>query len=325
MNNATLRMCDCSNKYSQQWSADAYGRLTNRMNEKVLDVVGGDKSNGAQLHLWSRTLADQQWFVDGDHIIYRQSNKSISFDKNRVSLYMWDNHNDPTQRWYFEAVADNPVVKETQQTVTSMEAQCQARFNKIADNDITEMFGGGVYQKLCQITAPASKPVVADLHKDKCQTDKIIQQGSPEQKRKLLGDITRHPDFKNYVHISEVKKMSKIMLEKAINEGKLCSKDITKHPEYKALMKKYAMIDRSSSPPTFKPCGERRKLADVPIESHPDIKKYVKRESVERLKKDIIEMAKKIAHTEQLKSVPSQMSALECQRHFAIKKKNSDK
>lgn len=85
--------------------------------------------------------------------------------------------------------------------------------------------------------------------------------------KKRLLDIKNHPDIKQYVHISDVKQMSRAMINKAIKDGKIpvgCDKDITKHPGYQALMTKYSPQN------------------------------YVKREHLDRLKKELMTMAQKI-------------------------------
>lgn len=129
---------------------------------------------------------------------------------------------------------------------------------------------------------------------------KMLKHGSVTQKRELLGNIKNHPDFKDYVHVSKVKSISQKLLQDAVNEGKLtsrCHTDISKHPGYKALMMKYALPDNTKCPTTYHKCkdGLSRKLVEIPITRHPDIKKYVKRADMESIKSDVLLMASKFA------------------------------
>mgnify|MGYP003383955860 CR=1 FL=1 len=61
--------------------------------------------------------------------------------------------------------------------------------------------------------------------------------------------IEKHPDFDKYVLKSEVKDT----LEKARKAQHSPNNSIKQHPQYKALMNKYALVDNSTCPPTYKP------------------------------------------------------------------------
>lgn len=123
--------------------------------------------------------------------------------------------------------------------------------------------------------------------------EQIMKSGTPKQKRAVLGPMEQHPDFSNYIHISKVHRMSKDMLDKAIQEGKLpinCSNDITKHPGYKKLMAKYALQAGPGCPPTFRPC---KPLRSYNIEQHPDAKNYVRKADVAKIKSKLMKLATK--------------------------------
>lgn len=123
--------------------------------------------------------------------------------------------------------------------------------------------------------------------------EKIMKAGTPDQKRAVLGPMNQHPDYKDYVHLSRVHKMSKDMLDRAIKEGKLpvnCSSDITKHPGYKKLMDKYALRENTACPPVFRPC---KPLSSYRIEQHPDAKNYVHKSDLNRIKSKLMKLALK--------------------------------
>jgi hypothetical protein len=125
--------------------------------------------------------------------------------------------------------------------------------------------------------------------------ERILERGTPSQRRQLLGDIKYHPDLSQYVSINKVKGMSKKMLEDAVKSGKLppnCPQDIARHPGYKALMKKYAVLDKKTCPPTYRPCSLSNKVSTIAIEHHPDIKKYVKRTDVDKIKAELNSLTK---------------------------------
>lgn len=122
---------------------------------------------------------------------------------------------------------------------------------------------------------------------------KIMESGTPEQKRAVLGSMEQHPDYGDYVHISRVHKMSKDMLDDAIKHGKLpvnCSEDITKHPGYKKLMEKYALRDSAVCPPVFRPC---KPLKAYDITQHPDAKNYVRKSDLAKIKSKLMKLATK--------------------------------
>ena len=98
-----------------------------------------------------------------------------------------------------------------------------------------------------------------------------------------MGSIKKHPDFKNYVHQSQVQEVGHKLVIKAIKEGKIPpSGSIKDHPQYNALLKKYAMRDDSTCPPTYIPCQPPSKLKKVAITSHPDIGNYILKSQVKK-------------------------------------------
>ena len=106
------------------------------------------------------------------------------------------------------------------------------------------MYGGGIYGKMCSLS------------------------GSEEENRKqmkhaYLNDdpysIDKHRDFRNA--LSKYKQVAKdirdhhdypALVQKIRSECKTI--DIKKHPQYLALMEKYAVKDTNTCPPTFKEC-----------------------------------------------------------------------
>lgn len=146
----------------------------------------------------------------------------------------------------------------------------------------------------------------------------VIASGSDEQKRQLMGDITQHPDFKKYVHIDQVKKISQKMLQKNAEKMNTDYGDITKHPQYKKLMEQYATVDRSTCPYTYKPCVPQKDLKNIPISSHPDFDKYVPKKKVKTMVKQIQEAQQKLAAAKRL--ISQQQATIEQLRNRPISK-----
>lgn len=102
------------------------------------------------------------------------------------------------------------------------------------------------------------------------------------QKQKLLAAVKSKVDSEyvhkdlikdEYVHKSELKDQYKKYLSASMEEGSVLSPaDVTKHPQCKALLEKYALKDTSTCPPTYKQC---KPLNQYPISDHPDIDKYI--------------------------------------------------
>ena len=115
--------------------------------------------------------------------------------------------------------------------------------------------------------------------------------------------------------------------------------DITKHPQYKQLMEKYSHVDRSTCPPTYKPCVPQKDLKKIPISAHPDFDKYVPKKDVKDLvaqveaaKRLIVQQKAQIQELQRKQRRPitehpdidqymlkSQLPSLidkECRRHF---------
>jgi len=115
-----------------------------------------------------------------------------------------------------------------------------------------------------------------------CSTD-LLSSSDKEQTRKILGDITKHPGINDYVKIKDVNSMCQKIVNKAANT---VNTDISKHPQYRALMSKYAIKDGTTCPPTYKPCIPRKPISEIPITSHPDIVNYVSKSTVKKIVHD---------------------------------------
>jgi hypothetical protein len=106
---------------------------------------------------------------------------------------------------------------------------------------------------------------------------RVQRSQSVEKKPAETCDIKKHPEFKNYVHKSEIESMIQ----------KVEGSDITKHPQYQDLMKKYALRDPNTCPPTYKPCPPAINIKDVPINRHPDFDNYVSKNEVLKIMKQV--------------------------------------
>lgn len=169
---------------------------------------------------------------------------------------------------------------------------------------------------------------------------------------KQLADynIEDHPDFKNYVkasvaqaetqqllqkqnkkYLSEVQRLNQKIVElnqaaqkmvsvplSAAKKKELCDlneemTDISKHPDYKKLMSKYATLDKTVCPPQYKPCPPPKTIADFHIRNHPDFKNYIEKKVVEQtLQKRVQELTDQ--HKKQVTVLLQKIKQLEAAR-----------
>lgn len=84
------------------------------------------------------------------------------------------------------------------------------------------------------------------------------------------------------VNAAAVKANGDMLLAKVQREMLRLRSDITKHPQYDALMSKYATRS-GTCPPTYAP----KTVADFDVKTHPDIVNYVSKDEVKQLKREL--------------------------------------
>jgi hypothetical protein len=93
-------------------AAAVTGPARSVFNNKCLEILGFDNSNGAPVGMWDCVGGiNQQWYWDGTQIRSAMNNKCLeilSFDNNNGAYVgMWDCWGGSNQQWYF----DNGMVR----------------------------------------------------------------------------------------------------------------------------------------------------------------------------------------------------------------------
>ncbi len=120
-NGSRIVLFNCHDGLHQHWYVDSYSRLINRLSNKALLVKDNNKSNGAPAIIDDVGLnsgdAGTRWEVDSiGRIKSKLNKKNLTFDENGQSemlpLYLWEDYNGPSQKWYFERISQPKITTE---------------------------------------------------------------------------------------------------------------------------------------------------------------------------------------------------------------------
>ncbi len=127
-NNSRVVLFNCHDGLHQHWYIDKLGRIINRLSNKALFVKDSNKANGTPAVINEMGLGTKGvWEVDAfGRIKSKLNGKNLTFDENSINqsdmlpVYLWENYNGPTQKWYFERIGDK---KETVELVKNHEGK----------------------------------------------------------------------------------------------------------------------------------------------------------------------------------------------------------
>ena len=89
--------------------------IINPQSGKALDVNGGGRANGTNIHLWERNgTGAQKWVIQADgSIINPQSGKALDVSgggkSNGTNIHLWEKNGTEAQKWVLEPVPEDTV------------------------------------------------------------------------------------------------------------------------------------------------------------------------------------------------------------------------